>query len=126
MGWCSATEIIDSAIEAAERYLAAGWQIASGQASVRTPAFANALNENPYLREELDEVLRPIVARIAEKLRDQDWDCIDESNYFDRFPMEMQGWTKQEYAEHLAEKIQDDPLNCAKEMEALRKLQEEM
>jgi len=125
MGWCSATEIMDGAIEAAERYLAAGWQIASGQADERTPAFANALNADPTLRDQLDEVLRPIVATIAEKLREADWDCIDESKYFDRFPMEMQGWTKQEYADYLVEQIRENPLFCRKEMEALRKLQGE-
>lgn len=126
MGWCGATEIIDGAIEAAERYLAAGWQIAVGDEDARTPAFANALNADPTLRDRLDEVLRPIVARIAEKLRAQDWDCIDESDYYHRFPMEMQGWTEEQYAENLAEQIRDNPLFCKPQMEALRKLQGEM
>lgn len=123
MGWCSATEIMDSAIEAAERYLAAGWQIASGNEDARTPEFANAIHADPTLRPKLDDVLRPFVAAIATKLREGDWDCIDESSYFDRFPMEMQGWTKEEYAEYLTEKIRDNPLFCRVEMDALRKLQ---
>jgi hypothetical protein len=123
MGWCSATEIIDSAIEAAERYLAAGWQIASGNEDARTPAFANAIHADPTLRPKLDEVLRPIVAQIAEKLREQDWDCEQDSDYFDRFPQELTGWTDAQYAEWLTEQIADDPIKAAKYTDALHVLQ---
>jgi hypothetical protein len=112
MGWCSATDIMDAALEGAERAVTAAWQIASGQEGARTPAFANALNEDPSLRAKLDDVLRPFVVTIAAKLRDGDWDCVDESRYYDRFPQEMHGWTDERYAEHLAEMIADDPLNA--------------
>jgi hypothetical protein len=116
---------MDTAIEAAERGIAAAWQLASGNDGARTPAYANAMTEDPELRARMDDVLRPFVATIATKLREGDWDCIDESNYFDRFPMEMQGWTKDEYAEHLTEHIRENPLSCRKETDALRKLQGE-
>jgi hypothetical protein len=92
MGWCSATEIMDAALEGADRAVAAAWQMASGNEGARTPALANALQEDPSLREKLDEVLRPFVSTIAAKLRDGDWDCIEEANEFDRFRQEMLGY----------------------------------
>lgn len=123
MSWTSATEIIDSAIEAAERYLAAGWQIASGNEDARTPEFANAIHADPTLRPKLDEVIRPIVATIAAKLRDEDWDSAQDSDYFDRFPQELTGWSDQEYAEWLARQIAEDPAKAAKYTDALHVLQ---
>jgi hypothetical protein len=92
MGWCSATDIMDAALNGATKMVAHAWQIASGNEDARTPAFVNALQERPDLRAELDDVLRPFVATIAAKLRDGDWDCIEESDYFDRFRQEMLGY----------------------------------
>lgn len=97
MGWCSATEIMDAAVEGALRSITAAWQIASGNENAKTPAYANALQQRPELRTELDQVLRPFVRTIAAKLRDGDWDCIEESNYYDRFGPEMQGDTDDEF-----------------------------
>jgi hypothetical protein len=114
---------MDAALEGAERAVTAAWQIASGQEDARTPAFANALNEDPSLRAKLDDVLRPFVATIAAKLRDGDWDCVDESNYYDRFPQEMQGWSDDQYAAHLAELIAEDPLNARVHIDKLHVLQ---
>jgi hypothetical protein len=51
--------------------------------------------------------LRPFVGRIATHLRDGDWDCIDESAYFDRFPQEMLGYDDNRYAEYLLDKLRD-------------------
>ena len=60
--------------------------------------------------DELTRLLSPFVATIAEKLRDGDWDCIDESEYFDRFPQEMLGYDDQRYRTYLHEKLRDtDP-----------------
>lgn len=123
MGWCSATEIIDNALEAADRAVAAAWQIASGNEDARTPEFANALNADPTLRAKLDDILRPFVVEIATKLRDEDWDCEQDSDYFDRFPQELTGWTDTEYAEWLTEQIADDPLEAAKYTDRLHVLQ---
>ena len=97
MGWCSATEIMDAAIEGAERAIAHAWQIASGEENVRTPAFANALRERPALHATLDATLRPFVRAIATQLREGDWDCIEESDFYDRFGPEMQGMTDDEF-----------------------------
>ncbi len=123
MSWTSATEIIDNAIEACERYLAAGWQIASGNEDARTPEFANAIHADPTLRPKLDEVIRPIVAKIAAKLRDEDWDSAQDSDYFDRFPQELTGWSDREYAEWLGRQIAEDPSKSAKYVDALHVLQ---
>jgi hypothetical protein len=111
MGWCSATEIMDAAVEAADRAVAAAWQTASGSDGARTPAFANALQADPSLREKLDEVLRPFVAAIASKLRDGDWDCIEESDAFDRFRQEMLGYDDDRMINWYRERISesDDP-----------------
>lgn len=126
MGWCSATEIMDAAVEAADRAVAAAWQIASGNEGARTPALANALNADPALREKLDEVLRPFVASIAAKLRDGDWDCIEEADAFDRFRQEMLGKGDAQmirwYRDQLKE--QDDPALVREYSQALAQLLE--
>jgi hypothetical protein len=126
MGWCSATDIMDAAVEAADRAVAAAWQIASGSEDARTPALANALNADPTLREKLDEVLRPFVASIAAKLRDGDWDCIEEADAFDRFRQEMLGYDDDRmigwYREQIGEI--DDPTAVREYSDALAKLME--
>jgi hypothetical protein len=111
MGWCSATEIMDAAVEAADRAVAAAWQIASGSENARTPAYANALQDRPSLREQLDEVVRPFVAAIASKLRDGDWDCIEEADAFYRFRQEMLGYDDNGMIDWYRERISesDDP-----------------
>lgn len=111
MGWCSATEIMDAAVEAADRAVAAAWQIASGAEGARTPEFANALQDRPRLRGTLDDVMRPFVASIAEKLRDGDWDCIEEADAFDRFRQEMLGYDDDQMIDWYRDKINelDDP-----------------
>lgn len=101
MGWCSATEIMDMAVKAAEDAVSYTlvnpeklWQNASTLGPMRSE-----------LQDSVDGVLRPFVAAIAEKLRDGDWDCIEESDYFDRFPREMLGYDDREWEEWLAEQI---------------------
>lgn len=126
MGWCSATDIMDAAVGAADRAVAAAWQLASGSEDARTPALANALNADPTLQAKLDDVLRPFVATIAAKLRDGDWDCIEEADAFDRFRQEMLGkgdtrmirW----YRDQLEE--QDDPARVREYSQALAQLLE--
>jgi len=105
MGWCSATEIMDAAVEAADRAVTAAWQLASGNEGARTPVFANALQADPSLRAKLDDVMRPFVAAIAEKLRDGDWDCVEESHHFDRFRQEMLGHNDDDMAEWYREQL---------------------
>jgi hypothetical protein len=111
MGWCSATEIMDAALNGATQMVAHAWQIASGLEDAKTPALVNAFQERPALRAELDDVLRPFVATIAAKLRDGDWDCIEESDYFDRFRQEMLGYSDDQMIDWYRKQIseQDDP-----------------
>lgn len=107
MGWCSATEIMDTAVEAADRAVTAAWQLASGNEGARTPAFANALQADPSLRAKLDDVMRPFVATIAAKLRDSDWDCIEEAGAFNRFRQEMLGYDHRQMAEWYRQQVVD-------------------
>jgi hypothetical protein len=58
-------------------------------------------------QEMVDKALRPFVAKLAAVLRDQDWDCIEESQYFDRFPQEMLGANDQEYEVRLRGELAD-------------------
>jgi len=122
MGWCGATEIMDAAVEAADRAVAAAWQLASDNEGARTPAFANALRADPDLRAKLDDVMRPFVAAIAEKLRDGDWDCIEEADAFDRFRQEMLGYDHQRMTEWFRERLYeaDDPEVITKWTHALQ------
>lgn len=107
MRWCSATDIMDAAVEAADRAVAAAWQIASGSEDARTPALANALSADPTLREKLDDVLRPFVTTIAAKLRDGDWDCIEEADAFDRFRQEMLGYDHDQMVQWYRDQLND-------------------
>lgn len=107
MGWCSATEIMDTALDAATAAVAAMWQIATDQEDARTPAWANDVNERPELRAKLDDALRSFVATLAERLRAEDWDCVDESRYFERFPQEMLGHSDSEHRAWLVEIVKD-------------------
>lgn len=122
MGWCSATEIMDAAVEAADRAVAAAWQLASGNENARTPALANALQADPDLRGKLDEVMRPLVAAIAAKLRAGGWDCIEESDAFDRFRQEMLGYDHQQMTEWYRAQLYeaDDPETITKWAHALQ------
>jgi hypothetical protein len=117
MGWCSATEIMDGSLAAAETVVA-HLLVNPGQ------IWQSAQNLGP-LREDLeatvDSILRPFVEALAEKLREGDWDCIEESSYFHRFPQEMLGKDDADYEEWLADQLRDcDEIGQRKEL--VRKL----
>lgn len=98
MGWCSATDIMDTAIRAAD------------EATIATIRQVLDHFETSVLVEiNTDKVLRPFVRRIAEALRDSDWDYIEESDYYDRFGSEMQGMIDQEFRRYQAEVYHDEP-----------------
>lgn len=98
MGWCSATEIMDAVVAGAEK---AAFDVLDNMGKG---------DEAASWRPTVDAALRPFVATVAEKLRDSDWDCIDESEYFDRFPQEMLGYDDQEYRAYLHKQLRDtDP-----------------
>lgn len=98
MGWCSATEIMDTALDAAEQYLIKAYELMGVDPERVT------LDD---VRPGLDGVLSPFVATIAETLRNNDWDCMDESRYFDRFAQEMLGLNDSEFKAWLVEKVSD-------------------
>jgi hypothetical protein len=98
VGWCSATEIIDTALGAVEAGIAAAYEALGVDEERVTLA---------DVRGELDDALRPFVQILAEKLRDNDWDCVDESEYFERFPQEMLGHSDSEHRAWLAEMVKD-------------------
>lgn len=63
---------------------------------------------------DLDEVLQPFVRRVATALHDEDWDCEQDSKYFERFPQEMLGYDEEEYLAYLIELVEDsggDPVH---------------
>ena len=107
MGWCSATDIMDAALKAAEDTVA--------YVLVNPEDFWYGAKNLGERREDLqvqaDNVLRPFVTRLAKELRDGDWDCIDESDYFQRFPQEMLGHDDTEHRDWLIRKIRqaEDP-----------------
>lgn len=93
MGWCSATAIMDTALKAAEA--AVGHVLDLGAGARRDVERAT------------NEALRPFVALLASELRDGDWDCIQESDYFRQFPQEMLGYDDARYGDWLAENIRE-------------------
>lgn len=95
MGWCSATEIMDRAYVAAWK---AVQEIGAYELSQKTEAEAEAAAR---------QVLSPFVAALADVLRDGDWDCIEESNYFDQYPQEMLGHSDDEHLTWLVEQVKD-------------------
>lgn len=105
MGWCSATEIMDTALQAAEAVATTLLRDSAENGPGSEIPFDPA--ENKMDRRALDDVLRPFVATIAEHLRNRDWDCIEDSDYFDRFPHEMLGLDDHEWEWWLVEKIKD-------------------
>lgn len=104
MGWCSATEIMDAAVKGAEA-VADRLLTTAAEVSGRTAADAREVATRLGVQDELDQVLSPFVAAIAKKLRDGDWDCIEESAYFDRFPQEMLGKDDRQYQAYLHEQL---------------------
>lgn len=95
MGWCGATDIMDAAVAGAE-------------AAVRAvlEEFAPP-GSDEAVQAKVDDALRPFVAKVARQLRDGDWDCIEESDYFERFRQEMLGHDDQEHAAWLREELGD-------------------
>ena len=95
MGWCGGTDIMDAAVEGAE-------------AAVRAvlEEFAPP-GSDEAVREKVDEVLRPFVRRIARKLHEGDWDCVDEADAFDRFPQEMYDHDDRQHEAWIRDRLAD-------------------
>src|SRR5687767_12226061 len=83
MGWCSATEIMDWAIQMAD------------------DAVAEVIDKpvTDDMRKQIDDKIRRLVGALARKLHDNDWDCEQDSDYFERFPQEMLGYDSARFAE---------------------------
>lgn len=93
MGWCSATGIIDAAIDMADT-------IATHAVPLDLPP-----DRQRAIQVRVDRAMREQVRAIAKWLRDEDWDCIDESDHYNRFGPEMHGMTDQEYRAYMAEQL---------------------
>lgn len=116
MGWCSGTDIMDAALDAAE-------------AAVRETidGYVHGDADEEAIQARVDEVLRPFVVTIAEKLRDGDWDCIEESRHYDRFAQEMHGEDDREYETRLIEGLHEaDELDRRFWLERLNRHHEKM
>lgn len=116
MGWCSATRIMDTALGAAKAAVTA--------ALLNVPL--EALPDGDRGKH-VDAALRPFVERLASMLRDGDWDCIEESDYFEQFAQEMYGHSDSEHLAWLVEMVKDtdaDPKWVAKLAEHRRKMEQ--
>jgi len=89
--------------------------------------YAQGNADSASVQARMDEVLRPFVATLAEQLRDSDWDCIEESEFYDRFAQEMQGDNDEEYEERLIEGLREaDPVDRRSWVERLNRHHEKM
>lgn len=97
MGWCSATEIMDTALGAADAAVTAAFRAGAGAGNI----------PDVILESLVTETLRPFVSAVAKILHDGDWDCVEESIFFNRFPQEMLNMDDREYESWLVEQIDD-------------------
>lgn len=126
MGWCSATEIMDTAVKAADA-IAERLMTSAAEVYGHTAAEAQEAAARLGVQGELDAVLSPFVSAIANALRDGDWDCIEESEFYDRFAQEMQGDSDEEYEERLIEGLREaDPVDRRSWVERLNRHHEKM
>lgn len=102
MGWCSATELVDAAIQ---ELLAAVTDV-SGTGSTT--------------RSEVDARLRPHVRRLAARFRAHDWDCVEESDFYDRFGPELRGETDVEHVVRQYQTFEDEPLRFVEWLDRFR------
>jgi hypothetical protein len=90
-------------------------------------AYAMGNADSASVQARTDEVLRPFVATLAELLRNSDWDCIEESEFYDRFAQAMQGEDDREYEERLIEGLREaDPVDRRSWVERLNQHHEKM
>lgn len=92
MGWCSATEIMDWAIQMTDQAV----QVALGD------------EPDKETEERVDKAISYLVGALARKLHDEDWDCEQDSDFFWRFPQEMLGCDDREYAAWLGDLLQGE------------------
>jgi hypothetical protein len=116
MGWCSATEIADTAIREAEKLVRAALSKA------RVPNYDNV--PQAVLDSTMDELLRPFVRAIAKMLHDSDWDCVEESEYFNRFPQELLDLGDREYEWWLKDQIGDAEAGSEYQLELIERLKD--
>lgn len=97
MGWCSATEIMDKALGEAIKAVDSAYRVGVGGGNI----------PNAVLDSMTTETLRPFARAVAKVLHGQDWDCVEESEFFDRFPQELLDMDDDEYEGWLVEQIDD-------------------
>jgi hypothetical protein len=93
VGWCSGTQVFDAAMEIIEKVVKEFSGPAAGEQSIT---------------DYVDDLIRDDVRKFAQFLRDQDWDCTSESEYYERFAQEIEGWTDDEYYDYLKESLREE------------------
>lgn len=93
MSWKSATVIMDEVLTEARSAI---WH-----------AMGEDVQAQPDAGEYLDDLLRPLVRKLAGTLRDGDWDGQQNSAYFEQFMQEMLGYDDQEYTAYLVEQVKN-------------------
>lgn len=123
MSWTSATEIMDRAIQAADEAAMAVLRFYGPELGLKKDITELQEEEQAVV----DEVLRPHVKAISDKLQEQDWEPEgQESVYFDRFAQEMigyddnayEGWLRHQLSEATHEGTPEDILAAARVLKA--------
>lgn len=86
------TEIFDAGLEVLEKVVRDMSGPAAGEQSIT---------------DYVDDLIREDVARFARFLREAGWNQRDDSEYYDRFAQEIEGWSDARYSEHLKNRIED-------------------
>jgi hypothetical protein len=86
------TEIFDAGLEVLEKVVRDMSGPAAGEQSIT---------------DYVDDLIREDVARFARFLRAAGWSSRDDSQYYDRFTQEIEGWPDARYNEHLKNRIDD-------------------
>lgn len=94
MGCDDGTVIFDSMVEIVDKVMKEFSGPAAGEESIT---------------EFVDDLIRDDVKRFAAFLHTRGWNCVDESQYYDRFAQELEDWSDEEYEEWLLEQIGEYP-----------------
>lgn len=112
MGWCNATELVDAVIGALDAAYDAGYV---EYAAINGHAVAIRRGGTERERE-----LRSLVRLIATRFRDDDWDCVEESDFYDRFGPELRGETDVEHVVRQYQTFEDEPLRFVEWLDRFR------
>lgn len=86
------TKVFDTALEILEKVVRDMSGPAAGEQSIT---------------DYVDDLIRDDVKRFASFLREEGWDDRHESEYYDRFAQEIEGWNDDEYIHYLRQRVED-------------------